>query len=418
VTNQTEPPLDRAHRIRPLVGRDQHESHRTATPLELLYDLTFVVAFGQAANELAHYLAEDQMRTGLIGFCFAIFAVSWAWIQYSWWASAYDEDDWVCRLATMVQMVGVVILALGLPEMFASIEHGETLDNGVMVAGYVVMRVPMVIQWLRSAQHNPERRDACMTYVWTIAIAQVGWCSLIFLDFSVPMTFAIGSVLALLELSGPIIAERHKGGTPWHAHHIAERYSLLVIITLGEGVIGTVASVSALGVHGPEGWNTDAVLIAVAGIGLTFGLWWTYFILPSAEVLHVHRERSFGWGYGHMLIFGSLAASGAGLHVAAYYIDHHSALGATGTVLTVAIPVTVYMLTLYALYTVLIRERDPFHLALLAGTGAVLVLAVVLAASGVAMAWCLVVIAVAPVVTIVGYEAVGYQHQEAALSRL
>ena len=60
-----------------------------------------------------------------------------------------------------------------------------------MVAGYVVMRVPMVFQWLRSAKHNPERRDACMTYVWTIAIAQVGWCALIFLDFSVPVTLTL-----------------------------------------------------------------------------------------------------------------------------------------------------------------------------------------------------------------------------------
>ena len=56
---------DLGHRRRRLTGRDQHEPHRTATPLELLYDLTFVVAFGQAANELAHYLAEDHIRPGL-----------------------------------------------------------------------------------------------------------------------------------------------------------------------------------------------------------------------------------------------------------------------------------------------------------------------------------------------------------------
>ena len=90
-----------------------------------------------------------------------------------------------------------------------------------------------------------------------------------------------------------MIAERHKGGTPWHAHHIAERYGLLVIITLGEGVIGTVASLSA--VVNEYGWNLDAVLVAVAGIGLTFGLWWTYFILPSAEVLErIASGRSAG----------------------------------------------------------------------------------------------------------------------------
>ncbi len=58
-------------------------------------------------------------------------------MNYTWFASAYDTDDWVFRLATMVQMVGVIVLALGLPQMFESIDHGDTLDNGVMVAGYV-----------------------------------------------------------------------------------------------------------------------------------------------------------------------------------------------------------------------------------------------------------------------------------------
>lgn len=415
MTNPTDPSLARTHRVRPLRGRDQGESHRTATPLELLYDLTFVVAFGAAANELAHYLVEDHLRTALIGFAFSVFAVSWAWIQYAWWASAYDEDDWVCRLSTMVQMVGVIILALGLHDAFASLDHGEVLDNRVMVAGYVVMRVPMVFQWLRSAKHNPERRDACMTYVWTIAIGQLGWCWLIFLNFSIPVTLAVIVCLALLELAGPLIAERQKGGTPWHAHHIAERYSLLVIITLGEGIIGTVASINA--VISENGWSIDAALVLTAGIGLTFGLWWTYFMLPSAEVLSVHRERTFGWGYGHILVFGSLAAVGAGLHVAAYYIEEHSELDATATVLAVAIPVAIYTGMLYFLYSLLVRERDAFHTGLLLGTAAVLVLSVVLAATGVPMAWCLIVLALAPVVTIVGYETVGYRHQAAALAR-
>ena len=64
-------------------------------------------------------------------------------------------------------------------------------------------------------------------------------------------------------MAGPLVAER-KGGTPWHAHHIAERYGLLVIITLGEGIIGTVASINAV-VHGEEGWTVDAALVAVRG---------------------------------------------------------------------------------------------------------------------------------------------------------
>jgi low temperature requirement protein LtrA len=144
-------------------GRDPAESHRAATPLELLFDLTFVVAFGMAADELAHHLADDHVRAGLIGFGFGTFAITWAWTDFSWFASAYDTDDWVFRLTTMVQMVGVIVLALGPPDMFESIDEGATVDNRVMVAGYVVMRVAMVFQWLRAAKQDPARRPACVT---------------------------------------------------------------------------------------------------------------------------------------------------------------------------------------------------------------------------------------------------------------
>ena len=407
---------DRAHHRRRMSGRDPHEEHRSATPLELLYDLTFVVAFGIAADELAHYLAEGHYRTGVLGFVFATFAVSWAWINYSWFASAYDTDDWVMRLATMVQMVGVIVLALGLEQAFASIEDGDILDNGVMVAGYVVMRVPMIFLWLRAARHDPPRKPAALAYVWTISVAQVFWVVLAVVDLPIVTTFAIAGVLIVVEMIGPFIAQRRKGGTPWHSHHIAERYGLLVIITLGEGIIGTVASINAV-VHGSAGWTVDAAVVAFAGVGLIFATWWTYFAIPWADVLHVHRERSFTWGYGHIVVFGSLAAIGAGLHVASYYLEHESTLGPMGTVLSTAIPVSIYIAALYGIYLAFTRHADPFHLMLLAGTAAVILLSVVLAGLGVGVAACLVVLMVAPVVTVVGYETLGYRHVAEALAR-
>jgi len=119
----------RHHRLRRMSGRDPHEPHRVATPLELLFDLTFVIAFGVAASQLAHMLASGHVGAGLAGFSFATFAVSWAWINFSWFASAYDTDDWVYRLTTMLQMVGVLVLALGIPQVFASIADGARVDN-------------------------------------------------------------------------------------------------------------------------------------------------------------------------------------------------------------------------------------------------------------------------------------------------
>ena len=116
--------------------------------------------------------------------------------------------------------------------------------NRVVVAGYrdadrdgdpVVPRRPRI----------REHRRACLTYVVLIAIAQIGWIAALVLHTSVATP---GPLLPCLcfEMSVPYVAERRRGGTPWHAHHIAERYSLFAIIALGEGVVGTVATLSAI----------------------------------------------------------------------------------------------------------------------------------------------------------------------------
>ncbi len=399
-------------------GRDPHEQHRAATTLELLFDLTFVIAFGIAADEMAHLLAEDHVGDGVIAFCFAGFAISWAWINFSWFASGYDTDDWIYRLATLVQMLGVLILALGLPDMFESVKEGEHLDITVMVLGYVVMRVPMVFQWFRAGRQDPARRPVCHTYVYSLVISQLMWCGLIFVEVTIGQMFLLILVPLAIELAGPIIGEFRQGGIPWHAHHIAERYGLLVIIALGEGLLGTMAALSAMvGPHGP-GWSVEVAVLAFSGTAMTFGMWWLYFVVPSGEVLHTHRERSFGWGYGHIPLFAATVAVGAGLHVAAYYVEHHSELGATATVLTVAVPLTVFVFGTYLLYTVLTRALDPFHVLLLAISTVSLAAPVLMAGAGIELVWCIAVLAVTPWISVAGYESRGHQHNQEVLERL
>src|SRR4051794_21359599 len=390
---------------RPFSGRDPDEQHRSATPLELFYDLTIVVAFGTAADELAHFVADAHAGAGIAGFAFATFMVVWAWLNYTWFASAYDTDDWVFRIATMVQMVGVIILTLGLPEMFASIDSGATLDNGVMVAGYIVMRAPLLLLWWQASRHDPSSAPAAGIYMATIATALVGWVALVFLELPVVATLVLFVALIAIEVIGPVVAER-RGRTPWHAHHIAERFGLLTIITLGEVIIGTVAALNAL-VHGGAGWSPEAVLLAVAGVGLAFGCWWMYFGVPWADPLVRYRRRGFIFGYGHALIFGPLAAMGAGLHVGAYRLEGEARISETATVLSVALPVALFAVTLSALYWLLFREFDWARLSLLAGTVAVLAASVLLAIAGASMGICLLVVVLAPVVTVVGYATNG-----------
>lgn len=414
VSEPQPPSITAAHRLRRMMGRDPHETHRVATPLELLFDLTFVVAFDIAASQLAHALAGGYIRSGLVAFSFATFAICWAWINFTWFASAYDTDDWIYRLMTMLQMVGVLILALGLPQMYSSIEHGEHVDNQIMVAGYVVMRIAMLTQWLRAAQGDPEHRPACLTYAAFISVAQLGWIVQIVAHTTVQVFAVTAGLLILLECIGPYLAERRSGGTPWHPHHIAERYGLLMIIALGEGVVGTVASISA--VVAESGWSTDAVLVAVAGTGLTFGMWWMYFLVPAGELLQAHPETSFRYGYLHIPVFGSIVATGAGLHTAAYFIEHHSELDSMETVLTVAVPVGLFIAGVYLIYGLLTGSFDTLHALVLAVSAAVLGAAVWLAAEGVDMAICLIGVMLAPIVTVIGYESVGHRRVTATIT--
>jgi low temperature requirement protein LtrA len=411
------------HRLLPMRGRDPREKHRAATPLELLFDLTFVVAFAQAGNELAHYLAEGHIATGVLGFGWAVLWVCWAWINFTFFASAFDTDDWLHRVLTLVQMVGVVIIALGIPDVFASIDHGEAFDFRIMALGYVVMRTAMVAMWVRVARRDPANRRTAIIYIVFTAGAQIGWVAVALAGLeSVPMLLTIVGILTVLELAGPVVATWNSRvnkdewrGTPWHAQHITERYGLLVIITLGEGILGTIAAVSAL--VREVGWSGEAVLIVVAGVGLTFGLWWSYFIVPSAHVLARHRNRKWAWGYGHIILFGAIAAVGAGLHVAAYAAEGHIAIGTLGVVLSVAIPVLIFCLAYFVLYSILFRAVDAFHLWLAAGMVIFLVVGVALAAVGVPLGWCLLVVTLSPFVVVVGYETAGYRHVSADVER-
>jgi low temperature requirement protein LtrA len=405
-----------AHSVRRMVGRDPHEQGRVATPLELLFDLTFVIAFAASADELAHALAEGYVTEGVVAFVFSVFAVSWAWVNFTWFASAYDTDDWAYRLTTMVQMVGVLLLALGVPRMFESVTHHDGhLDVRLMVVGYVVMRLPMVVQWERAGRADPEHRALCSKMVWTLSVAQAGWVALTVVNPGMGPSALVVVVLIGIEMAGPLLAEKLHGGSPWHGHHIAERYGLMVIIALGEGLLGTT---SALGALIEDGWTVDVAVLGLAGTALTFGVWWTYFVVPWGHLLTAYRGRSFGWGYGHIPLFAAVVAIGAGLHVAAYYLDDESALDATGTLLAVAVPVAAYAACLYLLYAQITRTLDPFHMVLIAGTAVLLVVPVLLASAGVDMVWCLALLALSPWVTVVGYETVGHRHNAEVLAAI
>ncbi len=387
-------------------GRDIHEEHRVSTPLELLFDLVFVVAIALASSSLHHGIAGGHLFDAGRAFGLVFFAIWWGWMNYTWFASAYDNDDARFRLLTMLQMVGVVIFATGVPLVF----QGQW---GPAVAGFVVMRLALAIQWLRAAAGDPERRTTCRRYAMGICVAQVGWILRLFLPAEWQWPAAL--VLILVELSVPAWAER-AGGTPWHAHHIAERYGLMTIIVLGECVLGSVNA--AAGVLTAEGWSWNIALVGLGGMSLVLSLWWMYFMLPSGEALHHHRERAWGWGYGHFFLFAAVAVMGAGLEAVA---DTLKALPAAGgpsgdvhavsptlAIGAVAFGQTVFILSLWRLW--LFATRAAARQAGVVTLSLALLGAVVLAVhAGLPLPWALPLLTLGPVLLIV-YNEHGRRH--------
>jgi low temperature requirement protein LtrA len=114
-----------------MVARPTDEEHRSATALELFFDLCFVVAVAQAASTLHHQVADGHAGEGVVGYASVFFAIWWAWMNFTWFASAYDTDDIAYRLTTLVQIAGALILAAGVPQamdgLFTLIVLGESV---------------------------------------------------------------------------------------------------------------------------------------------------------------------------------------------------------------------------------------------------------------------------------------------------
>ncbi|MCZ7459731.1 low temperature requirement protein A [Streptomyces sp. WMMC940] len=366
MTSSTSPSASRGHvgfgALRHMHARRRDEAHRTATPLELFFDLCFVVAVGQAGLQLVHAVAENHVADGVVGYLYVFFGIWWAWMNFTWFASAYDCDDVPYRIATLLAICGVLIYAAGVPRAFAD------NDWTITVIGYVVMRIALTAQWLRAAaseDRGPARRTA-LIYACGVALCQLGWISLLLAPADSRRWLFL--ILVAAELLVPVVAER-RHQTPWHPHHIAERYGLFTIIVLGETMFATTVAVqSALG---DVKEFSELAPIAGGGILIIFSAWWIYFAVPAHERLKSNRE-SIPWGYGHFLIFASAAAIGAGLEVAVEQSVGKAHIPTSTASAAVTVPTAIYLLTVWFLHARHFKETLAQQLVLPVAVPAVL----------------------------------------------
>lgn len=332
----------------PFGPRDPHEPHRSATPLELLFDLVTVVAIASAAAGLHHSVSAGHAGEGVIKFALAFFAVWWAWMNYTWYASAYDNDGPLFRLLTAVIMGGSLVIAAGIPAMF------ERLELTLVIIGYVVMRLGMIALWLRAAHADPAHRRTARAYAIGIGLAQLYWSLALGLwrpegEAAFLALFALGVVI---ELAVPAFAER-LATTPWHRHHIMERYGLLTIIVLGEILIACAMSLAAAADR--FAITQPLVHVALAGLVITFSMWWLYFSRED-HLSATDLPRALQWGYGHVLVFAAGAAVGAGFGVLVDVLTGHAEVSLRIGDIAVAAPLALYLFALFAV-------RDRYNLA-------------------------------------------------------
>lgn len=154
--------------LRRAVMRDHTVHERPSTPLELLFDLCFVVAVAFLAAELHHGLAGGHAISAVAAYALLFVPIWWAWMSYSWFATAFSHDDAITRVLTLAQMGGVLALAAAIP----SATRGELVPFAV---AYAVMRLPLILNWLRSAYADPVHRAFALTYAAGSTVAQLLW---------------------------------------------------------------------------------------------------------------------------------------------------------------------------------------------------------------------------------------------------
>ncbi len=347
-------------RLTPMSPRDPKQPHRSASPLELFFDLVFVIAVSIAAVQLHHSLTENHIAEGIVSYLMVFFAIWWAWMNFTWFATSFDNDDWLYRVLTVVQMAGVLVLAAGIEPAFADKEFAT------LVLGYVVMRVAMVAQWVRASTSSEHRRTA-LTYAGGIAALQVLWVLWLLIPGG-PAQGILFVVFAAAEIMIPVVAEKTGGTTPWNPHHITERYGLFTLILLGESLLASANAII-------EALQEDTALaplisISVLTLVVTAALWWIYFWPPHHKAIGT-LTNSLKYGYVHYFIFAAAGAFSAGIEVEIDVLTNHSELGDVAASFTVTVPIAVFVL---GIWFIAIKDNADRLVNTIVPVGALLVL--------------------------------------------
>jgi low temperature requirement protein LtrA len=230
-------------------------SEDRVTPLELFFDLVFVLALTQCTALMAANPSWEGLARGLL----VLGVMWWSWVGYSWLTSVVNPEEGVVRFAMFAAMAGLLVVALCIPQAFG--------DLGLLFAcAYAVVRMGQIVLFFVASRDDPALRRSVIGLAVSTAIGVGLLVGASFADDTLQ-----GSLWALalaLDMGGPFVF----GSEGWKLvpGHFAERHGLIVIIALGESIV-------AIGVGAEGDVDAGVVAAAVLGIAVAAALWWLYF---------------------------------------------------------------------------------------------------------------------------------------------
>jgi low temperature requirement protein LtrA len=281
------------------------------TPLELFFDLVFVLAITQCTALMSHHPTWSGLAQGLL----VLGMLWWAWTGYSWLTSVIDPEEGAVRLVMFGAMAALLLVSLCVPEAFGSLALAFALIYGVVRIAHIALFM------LASPEDDALRHSVLGLAASTmVAVALLVSASL----FDGIVQGALWALALALDMGGPYLF----GSEGWKLapEHFAERHGLIVIIALGESIV-------AIGLGAAGVLSFGIGVVAVLGVALTAAMWWTYFDvvaivagrrLVDAEPGRVQNEMARdSYSYLHLVMVAGIVLVALGLKKTIGHFDEH-----------------------------------------------------------------------------------------------
>ena len=283
-----------------------HEEHgdRKVAWLELFYDLVYVATIIQLGN----VLSDNVTLNGFLIFV-ALFIPLWrSWTAITFYVNRFLIDDIPHRAMIFIQMIAVAIMAISIGGVF-----GDLYQQ--FVFAYVVIRVVLVLLYIRAGRHVPEARSLTYTYAFGFGVAAVLWLISAFLPEPVNYVFwALGLIIETVVPFTPRLVESH-AVLPPDVHHMTERYGIFTIIVLGESFVKVIDGMAG------TAFPFDLLVAMTAALISVCLLWWIYFDDVGASHIDTVGRAAYIWIYGHFPVAVGITGFGVAVKKVLSHVD-------------------------------------------------------------------------------------------------